>query len=83
MRNRHHARTASDVHNAMDEAIETILRLAELGPAIDGNPELFPHCIELLALIAQQSAHIERLSHQLATLLRPSSLVAMEGPSWP
>jgi hypothetical protein len=36
--------TLDEILNSMDEAISTIRRLAELGPAIDGNPELFPHC---------------------------------------
>ena len=60
---------SSNLHellNAQDEAIATIIRLAKLGPAIDGNPELFPHCIELLRLIAQHAGHLERLSTQLA-----------------
>jgi hypothetical protein len=38
--------------NAMDEAIATILHLAEHGPALDdGGPVYFPNCIEILSLI--------------------------------
>jgi hypothetical protein len=72
----------TDLFNALDESIETINRLAELGPLLDGSPEYFQNAIELLSLIAQQAAHLERLSTQLATLVRPS-LVALEGPQWP
>jgi hypothetical protein len=57
--------------NAMDEAIGTIQRLAELGPLIDGNPEYFPHSLELLSLIAQQAAHVDTLSSQLARCVLP------------
>jgi hypothetical protein len=49
---------------------------------IDGHPELFPHALELLALLAREAGHLERLSHQLATRVRPC-LVALEGPPWP
>jgi hypothetical protein len=57
--------------NGIDEAIATIRRLGELGPAIDGSPELLPDAIELLALITQQADHLERLSAQLARCLLP------------
>jgi hypothetical protein len=52
--------TLHDVINAIDESITTIQHLAELGPAI-----------ELLALIAQQAAHVEKLSTQLARCVLP------------
>jgi hypothetical protein len=64
--------------NAIDESLGTIQRLAELGPTIDGNPELFPNCIELLSLIARESGHVEKLSSQLAHLILPRPR-AMEG----
>jgi hypothetical protein len=52
--------------NAMDEAIATIPRLSELGPAIDdGSTVYFANAIELLALIEQHPGHLERLSTQL------------------
>jgi hypothetical protein len=58
--------------NAQDEAIVTIQRLAELGPAIDeGGPGYFPNAIELLALITQQAAHLEQLSTQLTRCVLP------------
>lgn len=68
----------TDLINAIDESVATIARLAELGPVIDGNPELFPNCIELLALITQQAAHLERLSTQLSRLVLPGPR-AVEG----
>jgi hypothetical protein len=46
--------TIIDVINAQDTAIATIRTLAELGPLLDGNPQFFPHAIELFSLIAQQ-----------------------------
>jgi hypothetical protein len=61
-----------DVINAMDEAITTIQRLAELGPALDeGGSLYFPHALELLALISQQAGHLEKLSTQLAWCVLP------------
>jgi hypothetical protein len=38
--------TLDEILNSMDEAISIIQQLAELGPAIDGHPELFPNCIQ-------------------------------------
>jgi hypothetical protein len=64
--------TLHDVINAIDEAITTIQHLAELGAAIDdGSTLYFPHAIELLALIAQQAAHLEQLSTSLARCVLP------------
>jgi hypothetical protein len=60
-----------DVINALDEANATVTRLAELGAVIDGNESYFPHLIEVLAIIAQQSAHIDKLLSQLATAVLP------------
>jgi hypothetical protein len=73
----------SELIDAQDEAIATIQRLAELGPAIDGNPELFPNCIELLSLIAQQASHLERLSTQLARCVLPGPQRVKETPRDP
>jgi hypothetical protein len=67
-----------DLINAMDEAVATILRLSELGPAIDSNPELFPNCIELLSLIAREAGHLEKLSTQLSHRILPSPHVIGE-----
>jgi len=63
--------TLPDVINAQDEAIATIARLAELGPLIDGNPEYFPHVIELLSLISLHAGHLDTLSTQLARCVMP------------
>jgi hypothetical protein len=64
--------TLHDVLNSMDEAIGTIQRLAELEPAInEAGPVLFPNAIQLLALITQQGAHLERLSTQLTQCVLP------------
>jgi hypothetical protein len=60
--------------NALDEAISTITRLVELGPAIDGNPELFPNCIEVSSLIRQHAASLEHLSTQLARCVLPRTV---------
>jgi hypothetical protein len=61
-----------DLINALDEAIITIQMLAELGPAIDeGGSIYFPHCIQLLSLIAQHANHLDRLSSQLALCVLP------------
>jgi hypothetical protein len=60
-----------DLINAEDEVIATIDHLAELGQVIDGNPELFANCIQLLSLIAQQAGHLEKLSTQLARCVVP------------
>jgi hypothetical protein len=57
--------------NAMDEAIGTIRKLAELGPVIDGNPHLFPNCIEVLSLIAREAGELEELSAQAASCVLP------------
>jgi hypothetical protein len=57
--------------NSADEAIATVRRLSELGPVIDGNPELFPNVIEILSLIGQQAGHLERLSEQLTRCVLP------------
>jgi hypothetical protein len=68
----HAPSTLHDVINAQDEAIATIQHLAELGAAIDdGSTLYFPHAIELLALIAQQAGHLEKLSTQLARCVLP------------
>jgi hypothetical protein len=66
-----------DTLNAMDEAIHTILKLAELGPVIDGNPDYFDHLIELLSLIAREAGDLNKLSDQLAhcVLPRPHAVV--------
>jgi hypothetical protein len=74
----HAPSTVHDAINAMDEAISTIHCLAELGPAIDGHPEFFPHAIELFSLIGQQAAHLEKLSASLARCVLPRPH-AMEG----
>lgn len=60
-----------DLINALDESNATIHRLSELGTIIDGNDTYFPHTIELLSLIAQQSAHMDKLLSQLATTVLP------------
>jgi hypothetical protein len=60
------------VLNDLDESVATILRLAELGPALDEPGAIyFPHVIELLALIAREAGHVERLSSQLARWVLP------------
>jgi hypothetical protein len=63
--------TLHDLINAQDEAISTILTLAELGPLIDGNPEYFRHGIEILSLICREAGHLEKLSTQLARCVLP------------
>jgi hypothetical protein len=63
--------TMIEVINAQDTAIATILTLAELGPLLDGNPQFFPHAIELFSLIAREAGHLEKLSSQLARVLLP------------
>jgi hypothetical protein len=63
--------TLHDVLNSTDEAIGTIQHLVELGPAIDGNPELFPNCIVLLSLIAREAGELEELSAQAAECVLP------------
>jgi hypothetical protein len=72
--------TLHDAMNAMDEAIGTILKLAELGPLIDGNPDYFEHLIELLSLIAQQASHLEKLSTQLGQCVLPRPRVVEGTP---
>jgi hypothetical protein len=58
--------------NSLDEAIATIKRLAEIGPALDdGGAIYFQNAIELLPLIAQYAGHVERLSTQLAQCVLP------------
>jgi hypothetical protein len=63
--------TLDEILNSMDEAISTIQHLAGLGPAIDGNPELFPHGIVLLSLIAREAGELEELSAQAAGCVLP------------
>jgi hypothetical protein len=64
--------TLHDLINSLDEAITTIQRLAEIGPALDdGGPVYFPNAIAVLALIAQQASHLEQLSQQLAQCVLP------------
>ena len=71
--------TLHDVINAMDEAIATIQRLAELGPALDdGGAAYFSHAIELLSLIRREAGHLDALSTQLARCVLPQ-LHAVEG----
>ena len=60
-----------DLINAIDEAIRTIRRLAELGPVIDGNPALFANLIEILSLINERAGHLEKLSEQLTQRMLP------------
>ena len=68
-----------DLINALDEAIGTIQRLAELGPAIDeGGAVYFANCIEILSLITQQAGHLERLSTQLSRCVLPHGPVEVE-----
>jgi hypothetical protein len=58
--------------NAMDEAIATILHLAEHGPALDdGGPVYFPNCIEILQPHHQHAGPLEKLSRQLSTSVLP------------
>ena len=71
--------TLHDVINAMDEAIATIQRLAELGPVLDeGGYTYFPNAIELLSLICREAGHLDALSTQLARCVLPQ-LHAVEG----
>jgi hypothetical protein len=57
----------SELIDAIDVAVATILRLAELAPILDdGGPQYFPNAIELLGLIGQQANHVDKLSGQLA-----------------
>jgi hypothetical protein len=61
-----------DLINSLDASIATILRLAELGPAIDeGGAVYFANAVELLDLIAREAGHVEKLSTQLALLVCP------------
>jgi hypothetical protein len=74
----------AEVIHAVDESIATIARLAELGPAIEGQPEYFGNAIALLALIARESGHLEKLSSQLArAMLMPRVVEDMANPSTP
>ena len=71
--------TLHDVINAMDEAIATIQRLAEVGPALDdGSAAYFSNVIELLSLIRREAGHLDALSTQLARCVLPQ-LHAVEG----
>jgi hypothetical protein len=71
--------TLHDVINAMDEAIATIQRLAELRPVLDeGGYTYFPNAIELLSLICQQAGHLDKLSASLARCVLPRPY-AVEG----
>jgi hypothetical protein len=64
--------TVADLVNAIDESLSTVKHLAELGPAIDdGSAQYFGHAVELLALIARESSHLEKLSTQLARCVLP------------
>jgi hypothetical protein len=60
-----------DVINALNESLSTIKTLSGLGPLIDGNPEYFDSCIELMALIHQHVGHADRLVDQLSRLVLP------------
>jgi hypothetical protein len=64
--------TLDEIVNSMDEAISIIQQLAELGPAIDGHPELFPNCIQVLSLIAREAGQLEELSAEAARCVLPS-----------
>jgi hypothetical protein len=67
--------------DAMDESISMIQRLAELAPVLDdGGAIYFPHCIELLSLIAQHASHLEKLSTQLTRCVLPPPHTVEERP---
>jgi hypothetical protein len=69
-----------DLFNSLDGALATITRLSELAPALDGSPEYFANCIEILGLIEQQAAHAERISSQLAHLVLPRPRLTEDQP---
>ena len=69
-----------DLINAIDESLNTIQRLAELGPALDdGGAVYFHKAIANLALIARESAHLEKLRSQLARCVLPGPQCVVEG----
>jgi hypothetical protein len=62
----------SDLIDPQDEAIATIRRLAELGPALDeGGAVYFPNAVAILSLIAREAGHLEKLSTQFARCVLP------------
>ncbi len=57
--------------NALEEHLERIRYLAEIGPALDGrDTHYFPHALALLAVIATYAADLERVARNLGAQLR-------------